>query len=91
MFNIKYSAKASIELDEIFEYILEDNNFFAVKVINNIAKTIKNIVIFPYMWKKTWSYREFVETKYKYRIIYKIEEEKQLIIIVSIFKNTNNF
>ena len=91
MYKIKYSAKAFIELDKIFEYILDDNNLYAVKVINNILKTIKNLIIFPYLWKQTWKFREFVEIKYKYRIIYKIDEINKNVIIVSIFKYTNTF
>ncbi len=91
MYKIKYWAKSNVDLDEIFDYISNDDNFQAVKVIHKIVDTIKNIQIFPYLWKPIWRFREFIETKYKFRIIYELDEDKKLIKIISVFKNKNNF
>jgi len=91
MYIIKYSKIASIELGWIYSYIAEDNNYFAIKVVQHIFKTIKYLNDFPFMWKPFWSYRELIETKYKFRIIYKIDEKQKVIQIISIFKNKNTF
>jgi hypothetical protein len=46
---------------------------------------------FPYLWKWDNSLREFVETKYKFRIIYSVNEEEQIITVIAVFKNKNIF
>ena len=91
MYLIKYSGKSIVEIDEIYDYIAEDNNLYAIKVIESISNSIKNISIFPYLWTSLWIVRKIVESKYKFVIVYEIDENKQIITIISIFQNKNNF
>lgn len=91
MFNIELQKLAYEDLDLIFWYISDDNKIIAVQVIQKINKSIQNLKTFPYLWKKSGILREFVESKYKFRIIYNVNEDKKIITIISIFKNKNNF
>jgi hypothetical protein len=54
-------------------------------------QTFNIIKDFPYLWKWNNSLREFVETKYRFRIIYQVNEGEQTISIIAIFKNKNTF
>jgi len=92
MLNIEFQELAHENLDFIFSYIAENDKIIAIKVIQKINNTIKNLELFPYMWKPTiWRLREIIEPKYKFRIIYYLNEEEKTITIISIFKNKNNF
>jgi len=91
MYLITYSNKASLELEIIYSYIAEDNNNYAVDVIDSISNTMENISIFPYLWTKLWIFRKIVESKYKFVIVYEVNDENNSVTIASIFKNKNNF
>ena len=82
------SKRADENLDDIYDYISNDNYFYPIKVINHIHYTIWYLKDFPYLWKPSfWDLREFVETKYKFRILYKVNENEKYVTIISIFKN----
>jgi len=49
MLNIEFQELAYENLDFIFSYIAEDNKIIAIKVIQKINNTIKNLKLFPYM------------------------------------------
>lgn len=90
MFRKIITKEALKELNEISNFIAEDNLFFALKVIDNINETINTITIFPYIWKKlNENHRIIIEPQYKYKIIYRIE--KEIIYIVSVFKYKNEW
>lgn len=92
MYKIIISPLAMEDLENINNYISNDNPLVAQKVIAKIFDTISNISIFPNIWKKLeWEIREIVEPNYKFRIIYKIKNEQIEIEIISIFKNKNSF
>ena len=91
MYNIVIWNKANNEIIEIHNYISVDNLEIADLVVERIYWTIDYFKIFPYLWKECWKFREFIEIKYKFRIVYEVNEEKNKIIIISIFKNKNNF
>lgn len=90
MYKIKYLESSVLDMDEIFDYISLDSQFYALKVLININNTIKYLEIFPYIWIEISNWlRMFVESKYKYKVIYKINWS--IIEIVSIFKNKDNY
>lgn len=92
MFKIKYTRESKNNLGDIFHYIAADNIISAVNVLQKIHTTISQIKLFPYIWKnRNGKMREFVETKYRFRIIYHIDEEEEIIYIDSIFKNKNTY
>lgn len=85
MHKVIYTRKAKNNLIKINEYISIDNELYAIKTIQNILKTAKMLSAFPQVWRDFGNWlRVLVEKNYKYKIVYKISENK--IIIVSIFK-----
>ena len=90
MHKIVYLESALLDLEEIYSYILDDNNYYALKVILNIKNTVKYLESFPYIWSIIRNeLRLLVESKYKYKVVYKINWNT--IEVVSIFKNQNTF
>lgn len=90
MFREIFAEKALREYEEIFAYISEDNLFYANKVLNSIDETIDTILEFPYIWKQLNKiHRIIIEPQYKYKIVYRIDED--IIYIVSIFKYKNDW
>jgi len=47
MFKVKYTKSAENDLFEIYNYIAEDNDFIASKVIMKIKYTINILSVFP--------------------------------------------
>ncbi|MDP2091011.1 MAG: type II toxin-antitoxin system RelE/ParE family toxin [Candidatus Gracilibacteria bacterium] len=92
MYSIEYSKNSRNNLNEIFIYINNDNSLASINVINNILNTINYLKDFSNLGLKYKNgLRKLVNSKHKFTIIYKIDEEKQTIIIVSIFKYKNTF
>lgn len=91
MYKIIVLSEAQDDLDNIYSYIAEDNILYATKTIREVWQTFQMIKDFPYLWKWDNSLREFVETKYKFRIIYSVNEEEQIITVIAVFKNKNIF
>ena len=88
MYKVKYSNDAKYDIQDVSNYISQDSKQYWIKVILSIRKTIDLIKIFPYMWQSIdWEMRWFIEQKYKYKIIYRIEWE--YIEILKIYKNKN--
>jgi len=85
MYKVEFYRKALKEYQEIWEYIWQDNLFYANKVLKNIDDTIDTIKIFPSIWKSiSKTHRLIVESEYKYKIVYRILWD--IIYIVSISK-----
>ncbi len=85
MYKVKLSDNAIIDLNSIYNFISNDNKFFAVKVIQYIRNTIDYLEYFPFLWTDLDNnLRRLVDSKYKYNIIYKINWN--IIEIVSVFK-----
>lgn len=90
MLKIKLLDSAIEDLGNISLFISADNPFQSKIVLENLNKSIFYLSIFPFIWKeiKNW-YRELVEQNYKFKIVYKIQN--QTIYIVSIFKYKDSF
>jgi mRNA-degrading endonuclease RelE of RelBE toxin-antitoxin system len=88
MYKIKVTKTAEENLDFIKSYIWD----YSKTVIKNIFLSIWHLAFFPKLWFEIedW-FRELIDSKYKFRIIYKINQEKNIIYIISIFKNKNTF
>lgn len=88
MHKIIYRKQAKEDFQDIFSFIAEDSPEYAGKVIFEIKNTIGNLWYFPYLWKKYWkTNRMIINSKYKYKIMYMIENEN--IYILTIFKFQN--
>jgi len=88
---IEWSKTSNYDILQIYSYIYQDSVYYAVNIINGIAKTSDNLEIFPYMGRKVPEYdiyniRELI---YKsYRIIYEVQLNK--IIIHRIWHSARN-
>ena len=88
MYKIYYTRESEENLAEIFMYILEDNSFYAAKVINSIKSTIDILKLFPLSWKSIdKDNRMIVESNHKYKIVYKLKDD--VVYIVAVFKYKN--
>jgi plasmid stabilization system protein ParE len=87
MLSKKFSKKAFEEYKNIWEFIAQDNLFYANKVLNNIDETINIITVFPNIWKlMNKTHRLIIEPEYKYKIIYRIIKETVFIVSISKYK-----
>ena len=88
MYNIEFSSQSLSNIDDIRNYISNDNIIIANKVIDSILNTIQYLSLFPKLWEnKNWRFREIVEPVYKYKIRYKIINNIVYIITIYKFKN----
>jgi len=90
MYKIKLLYSANEDILEIINFISGDNLFYANKVYEYIYKSVLLLKDFPFIWKsrKGWL-REIVDPKYWFRIFYKIDSEREIVYIISIFKYKN--
>jgi len=92
MLKVEFDKKAKQDLSSIMNYIFDDNPQASVAVLQKIRKSISQIAIFPYIGKThNDRLREFIESKYKYRIIYQVDEKEAILYIVAIFKHKNTY
>ncbi len=83
MFKIKFHKKAKYQYLEIWKFIAQDNLFYANEVLNKIDNSIEILKSFPYIWKEiNEKYRQIVEPKYKFKIVYKVKWNNIYIVWV---------
>ena len=76
------------ELSEIAFYIKKDKLSASIDFVQNLKKRIKNLVDFPYQFKKSsyFDNDEIRDMVYKgYTIVYEVNQEKDTLEILSIF------
>jgi len=81
------SSSAKLDLSEIVKYIADDDPKAANKWFKTIKDNMKNLSSFPYLGRIVPEYsddsiREIV--KGQYRIVYKINNDKESIYIIAI-------
>ena len=87
MYKIIYTKESENNMSNIFDYISDDNDFYAAKVLQNIKSTIDILKIFPLSWKIIDdSIRMIVDSKYKYSIYYTINKNKVIILYIWKYK-----
>ena len=85
MHKLLYLSWARQDLADIYDYIAEDNLFYAQDVIDKITHSIVRLPVFPLIGTKIDTYtRYIVEPRYRYTIVYRVVEDT--LYIVSIFK-----
>jgi len=90
MFKIKYSKRVKNDLKVISDFISMDNPIYSIQIIYSITKTIDMLEDFPYIWKEIEkNIRELIESKYKYKIVYQIDNNT--ITILSVYKYKNSW
>ncbi len=85
--NVIFSSHAKSDLLEIVRYISKDKLLAAKKWANSIKDSINNLEKFPRLERVVPEYsddsiREIV--KGRYRIVYKIDEKQNNIVIITI-------
>ena len=86
---IKLDKKFEINFNIIFEYIAKDKLSASKKFKNELFKQIKSLPNFPYKFRKSYYFndekvRDMVFMSYT--IIYEIDIDNDLIIILNIFQ-----
>ena len=82
---------ASDEYEDAFNWYEERSKIAADNLILAVENAIAAICANPYRFRNTHkSLRELTLKKYPYNLIYFIDEEKQLITIVSLYHHKRN-
>ena len=89
MSEIVFTREAKFDIEEIKDYIWQNNPSIAKKVIDTIINLIINLSIFPKLWHTIdWTnYREIIEPIYNYNIRYEIINK--IVHIIAIYKFMN--
>lgn len=75
------SEYADQELEQIYNYIGQDSEFYASKTINEIYKRIKNLLLFPEMGKVIDKGNNIRQIIYKsYKILYSFNSDNIYIL-----------
>ncbi|MEO6731711.1 MAG: type II toxin-antitoxin system RelE/ParE family toxin [Ferruginibacter sp.] len=90
-YNYKFHELAQKDYEVSLQWYLERSIRAAQNFVAAMDGALQLIVEYPTWWlNKYKDYHEISLKKYPFTIIYKIEEEKQLIIILSIYHHKRN-
>lgn len=91
MYQHLLDPKAQTEYEESIEFYAERSEQATLNFIEIVEQTIEQICKKPYVNKKKHTnFYEIALEKYPFTIIYTIEEEIKLIVIVSIYHHSRN-
>jgi toxin ParE1/3/4 len=82
---VEWSPEALEDLESVAEYIARDSKFYACAVVSKILDVSRNIRDFPLIGRKvpeTGDERIRERFTYSYRLVYRIEEKRILIVAV---------
>ena len=82
---VEWSPEASEDLESIAEYIARDSEFYARAVVSKILEASRNIRDFPLIGRivpETGDERIRERFIYSYRLVYKIDEKRILVVAV---------
>lgn len=82
---VEWSPEASEDLKSIAEYIERDSEFYARAVVSKIITEARNIRDFPLIGRivpETGDERIREYFIYSYRLVYRIEEKRLLIVAI---------
>ncbi|EKD30389.1 MAG: hypothetical protein ACD_78C00070G0005 [uncultured bacterium (gcode 4)] len=81
MYKIKILSRAIDSITSIVDYIAKDNLFYANQVQDYIYKSIRLLEEYPFIWPELdKKYRSIVESKYKFKIVYRISGKTVFIV-----------
>lgn len=86
---IEHGDQFSNSLDNILDYLAKDGLEYAIRFNRKLEKSIQNIPHFPYKSRKSFYYEDDNVRDYifkGYTIPYLIDENKQQIVLLDIFK-----
>jgi len=68
-------------MSDIFDYISDDNDFYAAKVLQSIKSTIDILKLFPLSWIIiNENVRIIVDSKYRYSIYYSFNWKEVVVL-----------
>lgn len=82
---IKWSPEATEDLESITEYIARDSGFYARAIVTEILSVSRNVREFPLIGRivpEIGDERISERFIYSYRLVYRIEPERILIVAV---------
>jgi len=91
---INFSENFYFLLNEIIDFISKDKPEAARKFKKDLIVAIKKDLKFPYNYKKSFYFDDDTFRGYTpkgYTITYKINDEKQLVLVIGIIKNKNSY
>ena len=91
---IKFSDEFYFLLNEIIDFIAKDKPEASRKFKKDLILALKKDLKFPYNYKKSFyldddTFRDY--THKGYTITFKVDDAKQLVIIVGIIKNKHSY
>ena len=84
-FEVKWSPEATEDLESIGEYIARDSEFYARAVVTEVLSLSRNIADYPMIGRMVPEIGdEYIRERfvYSYRLVYRVESQKILIIAV---------
>ena len=88
-FNILWSKKALLDIEESLEWYGEINDTLPKRFYNEVLKNVLLLIKNPYLFQiKFDSFRELPLKKFPYVIVYEIIDNK--VIIIAVFHNSKN-
>lgn len=87
VYKIKWTIRALNDLHDVYGFIAKDSRRYAQIQVENIQNSVLNLTSFPLMGRIV---PEFPHLPYReilvgnYRVIYRFEEEQNLVIIIAI-------
>lgn len=89
-YDIEWTQTASVDLDEIIDYISLDSISQAIKIKNRLISKVDSLAKLPQRGRIVPELRKFGIISYReilispYRVFYKIEKYKSLVIILGV-------
>ncbi len=81
MYKIIYTKESENNMSDIFDYISDDNDFYAAKVLQSIKSTIDILKLFPLSWIIiNENVRIIVDSKYRYSIYYSFNWKEVVVL-----------
>jgi len=86
-----FNEEAQIEYETSLEWYAERSLKAATSFVVEVDKTLILICTYPNRWKNSYkNFHELQLKKYPFTIIYTVEEEKNLVIVSSVFHHKRN-
>ncbi|MDD3793314.1 MAG: type II toxin-antitoxin system RelE/ParE family toxin [Candidatus Gracilibacteria bacterium] len=87
MYKIIYTKESEDNMSDIFDYISNNNDFYAAKVLQSIKSTIDILKLFPLSGAIINSnIRIIVDSKYRYSIYYSFNGKEVVILYLGKYK-----
>lgn len=86
-----FNENAQLEYETSIEWYADRSLKAATNFINEVDRAILLICTYPSRWRNAYkNFHELQFKKYPFTIIYTIEEDKELVIVTSVFHHKRN-